>query len=115
MTEKELRNLKRFQLLELLIMQTKETETLKQQLEEMKTRQQERDIRIANMGSLAEASLELHGVFGAAQKAADQYIDAAKKEAASIVEDAKKEAAEILRRAQNEMECVAILKERFGK
>lgn len=115
MTEKELRKLKRFQLLELLIMQTKETETLQQKLEELQTREKERDIQIANLGSVAEASLELHGVFAAAQKAADDYLAAAQKQAEEIVADAQTQAAEILRRAQNEMECVTILKERFNQ
>lgn len=115
MTEKELRKLKRFQLLELLIMQTKETEELKRQLTEQQAREAERDIRIANLGSVAEAAMEVHGVFAAAQAAADEYLKAAQKQAADIVADAQRQAADIRHRAHNEMECAAIIKERFNQ
>jgi len=113
MTDKELRKLKRFQLLELLIMQIKENEDLRQQLNDAESREQERDLRLADLGSVAEASMELHGVFTAAQKAADDYLAAARRQAEDIVADAHRQAKEILRRAQNEVECTAILQEHF--
>ena len=51
-------------------------------------------------GSIAEAALQLGGVFEAAQKAADLYIDAAKKRAQEIEDEAHKKAAAILTQAQ---------------
>lgn len=115
MTEKELRKLKRFQVLELLIIQIKENEDLRQQLTDMESRRQERDIQLANLGSVAEVSMELHGVFAAAQKAADDYLAAARRQAEDIVADAHKQAEDILRRAKNEVECTAILQEHFNQ
>ena len=81
MTEKELRKLNRYQLLELLVMQTERVEKLQKQLEQKEAQFNDQDIRLTTMGSIAEATLELHGVFEAAQAAADTYLTAAKAEA----------------------------------
>lgn len=75
MTEKELRKLGRAELLELLLEQSKENERLYELLEEKTELLEERTIAMDNAGSIAEASLQLSGVFAAAQKAADQYLD----------------------------------------
>lgn len=75
MTDKELRKLKRSELLEMLIEQQKELNDVKKQLEEAKARLESRDIAIRQAGSIAEAALQLNGVFEAAQKAADQYLE----------------------------------------
>lgn len=74
MTDKELRRLNRRQLLELLVEQAKETEQLQTELAQLKARLEEREIRIQESGSIAEAALRLNGVFEAAQAAADQYL-----------------------------------------
>ena len=57
MTEKELRKLNRYQLLELLVMQTERVEKLQKQLEQMEAQFNDQDIRLTAMGSIAEASL----------------------------------------------------------
>lgn len=75
MTDRELRQLKRTDLLELLIAQMKENETLKAQLEEAQTALEERTIAMEKAGSIAEASLVLNGVFQAAQAAGQQYLE----------------------------------------
>lgn len=100
MTEKDLRKLNRYQLLELLIAQTERGDKLQARLEEAEQLLRDQDINISSLGSIAEASLQLGGVFQAAQAAADLYIDAAKKHAEEIEEDAYKKAAEILMQAQ---------------
>lgn len=74
MTEKELRGLSRADLLELLIEQTKKNELLQQQLDEATAKLQSRELTISNAGSIAEASLQLSGVFEAAQTAGEQYL-----------------------------------------
>lgn len=79
MTDKELRKLKRVELLEMLIEQSKENEELKRQLQEANEKLQSRDIMIKNSGSIAEAALKLNSVFEAAQKAAEQYLDNVKR------------------------------------
>ena len=79
MTDKELRKLKRVELLEMLIEQSKENEELKRQLEEAKEKLESRDIMLRQSGSIAEAALKLNGVFEAAQKAAEQYLENVKR------------------------------------
>lgn len=75
MTEKELRRLSRTELLEMLLKQSKETERLQDELKQAKTKWKSREIMIQDAGSIAEASLRINGVFEAAQRAADQYIE----------------------------------------
>ena len=74
MTDKELRRLKRVDLLELLIAQTRENDRLKKELAEAQAQLEERGVILAQAGSIAEAALQLNNVFQAAQAAADQYI-----------------------------------------
>lgn len=75
MTEKELKKLNRAELLELLLIQTKETERLRRKLAQAESMLSERNLRIQNAGSLAQAVVELNGVMEAAQAAAQQYLD----------------------------------------
>ncbi len=74
MTEKELRKLKRIEILELLLEQSRENERLKEQLAEMNKKLEDKEIAIKESGSIAEAALKLSGIFEAAQRAADQYL-----------------------------------------
>ena len=75
MTPKELRRLSRRELLEMLIHQTRKVEQLEQQLEEANQKLNDKYITIENAGSLADAVMQLNGVFEAAQKAAEQYVE----------------------------------------
>ena len=59
-----------------------------------------RDMKILRLGSIAEASLELSGIFDATQKAADLYFEAARAQADELVRDAQKEAQQILQEAE---------------
>ena len=61
MTEKDLRKLNRYQLLELLLVQTKRVEELQARLEEAEKQLNEQDLKMSSMGSIAEASLQLGG------------------------------------------------------
>ena len=88
MTEKELRKLNRYQLLELLMMQTEENRQLQQEIDRLRQQQ----MQLEEMGSVAEAALLLNGVFEAAQKAADDYVNEARDRAQRIVERARLEA-----------------------
>lgn len=74
MTDKELKRLSRSELLEMLIAQASENEKLKQELADARAALQDRTIAIDQAGSIAEASLQLSGVFEAAQAAAEQYL-----------------------------------------
>jgi len=75
MTDKEVQKLKRVDLLELLIEQSKEVESLRDELKETKKQLEDKKICIEQAGSIAEASLLLNGVFDAAQSAAQQYLE----------------------------------------
>lgn len=77
MTEKELRKLNRYQLLELLIIQTERANNLQKQLDEAQKKLNQREIEMTVVGSIAEASMQLSGVFEAAQRAAEMYLEAA--------------------------------------
>lgn len=103
MTEKDLKKLNRYQLLELLIVQTDRAEKLQVKLEEAEKQLKDRNVKMETLGSLAEASLQLGGVFQAAQEAADLYIAGAKKRAEEIEEAAHRKAAEILLQAQTHL------------
>ena len=100
MTEKDLKKLNRYQLLELLIVQTDRADKLQAKLDIVEKQLENQELQISSLGSIAEASLQLKGVFQAAQDAADMYIDAAKKRAQEIEDAAHKKAAEILVQAQ---------------
>lgn len=100
MTEKDLRKLNRYQLLELLVVQTERADKLQAKLDAAENQLAERQLQLSSLGSIAEASLQLNGVFQAAQQAADQYMEAAEKHAKQIEEDAHKKAAQILLQAQ---------------
>ena len=75
MTDKELRKLKRNELLEIMIELEKENIELKKRLEAAESELESRKIALSEVGSIAEAALALNDVFGAAQRAADQYIE----------------------------------------
>lgn len=75
MTAKELQRLNRHELLEMLIAQTEKIEHLQHQLEAAESELHSKRITIENAGSIAEASLQLNGVFEAAQNAAEEYLE----------------------------------------
>lgn len=75
MTEKELLKLKKSELLEIMLAQSKEIDKLRAKLAKVQAQLAEREIAIKESGSIAEASLKLNKVFEEAQKAADQYVE----------------------------------------
>lgn len=100
MTEKDLKKLNRYQLLELLIMQTERADKLQAIIDNTTKQLNEQELKLASLGSIAEAALELKGVFQLAQDAADMYVHAAQKRAAEIEEEARKKASEIITLAE---------------
>lgn len=75
MTERELRRLSRTDLLELLLAQRRENEQLRCILDETQAQLADRTIKIDRAGSIAEASLQLSGIFAAAQDSCQYYMD----------------------------------------
>lgn len=121
MTDKELQKLKRPELLEIMLGLQNELDKEREENESLRARLGEKDIAIEKSGSIAEAALEINGVFDAAQKAADVYLDNVKKmhleeerhhteaiakanaEAEAILADAKREAETL--KAKADIEC----------
>ena len=122
---KELRRLKRKDLLELLLEQSKENEdqrlllaVQKKKILHLEQRLADKRIDIAEAGNLAEASLKLNGIFDAAQAAAQQYLDnlkmtdercaemenAAKERCDAMTEETMKKCEELNRKTQEEVD-----------
>lgn len=74
MADYDLRKLSRAQLLEMLLAQTKEVAKLQEELQQMQHQLDDRRIRLSEAGNIAEAALQLNGVFSAAQAAAEEYL-----------------------------------------
>ena len=74
MTEKELLKLKRSEMLEIMLAQSREIDRLRKELEEAKAQVEDKEIRLRESGSIAEASLRLTNIFEEAQKAANIYL-----------------------------------------
>lgn len=108
MTEKELRKLNRYQLLELLVVQTERADKLQARLEAMESQISQQYLQAFSLGSIAEASLQLNGVFEAAQKAADAYIAAAQKKAAEIEAEAQEKANAMIAQAYEYADALKI-------
>ena len=101
MTDKELRKLRRDDLLQILINQQRQIDALNEQIEVDKEALANRDLAIRESGTLAEAALRMNGVFEAAQKAADEYLQQMRKRADEMVAEAEKRAAELQQQAEN--------------
>lgn len=73
MTNKELKKLNRTDLIALLLEVSRENQQLKEELEQTKEKLQSKTIAIDQAGSLADAAIQLNGVFAAAEDACQQY------------------------------------------
>lgn len=111
MTDRELKRLSRSELLEMLLAQSRELQSVQARLDKAEAALRQRDIAIKNAGSIAEAALRLNGVFDAAQSACEQYMEnirrfsqqkeEAEAEARAIIAAAEKRCAEMERAAQS--------------
>ena len=116
MPDRELRHMRRTELVEIILALKQSEDRLRAENAALSAQLQERQIHIENAGSIAQAALELNKVFEAAQAAADEYVasvlaankntDAA---ASALRAQAEAEAQQILARAQTEADCKAML------
>ena len=121
MTEKELKRLSRAELLELLLLQTRETERAQARAKQLEENLSKRQLKIQEAGDLAHAVLAVNGVMETAQRAAKQYLEnieqmqsETKERCAEIIEKARQEAERIIREAkeaQKEPDTDQILEE----
>lgn len=107
MADRELRRMRRTELVEIIYALKQSEDQLKAENAALTAQLQERQIRIENAGSIAQAALELNKVFEAAQAAADEYLHAvqvnnadANTTAANTLAQARSEAQRILAQAQ---------------
>ena len=118
MKEKDLKRLSREELLELLLIQTKESERLEKELEKAKTEHENRRIDIEQAGTLADASVRINGVFNATEAAAKQYLEnivrmeiETREKCRKILEDAEYEAERIKKKKPKDSVTDALLEE----
>lgn len=120
MNNHDLKKLNRVELLQILIDQMKENEGLLAENKRLAQMLDDRRMDLKNCGSIAEAALELNGVFQAADAAAKEYVanartasesaermlKAARVKSKEIVVQAEKEAAQIKANAQAEADTI---------
>lgn len=75
---KELKKMSRQELIELLLAQSKAMDELTLELTRKEELLEERNIKISECGSIAEASLKINDVFESCQRACNQYLDSIK-------------------------------------
>ena len=85
MTDKELKKLKRAELLQLLVTQSREIDRLRNELDEANRKLEDRNLGKEKVGSLAEASLAAYSVIENTQKAADLYLENVKRRAEELL------------------------------
>lgn len=98
MTQKELKRLSRAELLELLLVQTREVERLREELAQTREELAQRRLKLEQAGDLATAVVMVNQVVEAAQAAADQYLDNIR----AMEEETRQKCEEILRAAREE-------------
>ena len=74
MTDKELKRLGRAELIDIIFELQKQCDAYTEQNRELQEKLEKRELYLSEAGSIAEASLQINGVFEAAQAAADQYL-----------------------------------------
>lgn len=75
MTGKKMKKLRRAELLEMLIEQTKRGDALEQEIALLREQLQSRELSLREAGTLAEASIRINAVFEAADAAAAMYLE----------------------------------------
>lgn len=117
MTDKELRRLSRAELVDIIFELQKRCEECYGTIDKLQKALDEKELRMAKAGSIAEAAVQINGVLEAAQAAAEQYllsIRAAEKTAQAklavtdrqcqtMLESAAQKAAEIIASAEQKL------------
>lgn len=112
MDDKKLRKISKKELLELLLSQAKRIEELESELLETKNKLNSKEIMIDEVGSLAEASLKLNGIFEVAQETANQYMFNIKEKCRKLEEDTNQKC---LKREQEMNEYLIQVEENIKK
>ena len=107
MAGKELKRLSRRELVDIIYQLKKNEQETQEALTALRAEQEEKRLRIAEAGSVAQAAVEITQLLSAAQKTADLYLqeiaarkEETEKECARLLEEAKKQAEAILTEAR---------------
>lgn len=113
MAEKDIRKLRRSELIEIIYQLKKSEQNLQTQVEALQSQLLDRTMKMEEAGSIAEAALLLSDVFSSAQTAADTYVAEVKSryaqaeaECSNMISQAKKEAEAILREANRQKDSI---------
>ena len=103
MSNKELKRLSRRELVDIIYQLKKSEQEMQEEIESLKKELEDRRIRIATAGSIADAAMSITNVFSTAQKTAELYLreiscmkEDTEKACAKKIEDAEKKVEEIL-------------------
>ena len=94
MDDKEFRKLRREDLIEIIYQYQRREQRLIAENENLRAQLEDRRIRMEKTGSIAEASLALSGIFAAAQRAADLYLQSVREQAVRAADPPSVSAAE---------------------
>lgn len=113
MSDAKLKHLSRGELIDIIYQYQCKNQEQAEKIKELTARLEDRQMRMRNAGSIAEAALSLNHVFEAAQLAADQYVQELKRANADqenqvrqILEEAEEKAERIRQQAQIEAEVM---------
>ena len=114
MDKKSLRGYNREDLMDLLLKQAKKLDAVQKEVIDLKEKIDNKDIKIQNAGSIADAAISLNDIFENAQNAANQYVyniknldeDSLDNFYEKILEDAHKKADDIINKANTKAENI---------
>ena len=110
MVSKELRKLNRRELVDVIYQLKKNEEQMQEKIETLEAELEERRIHLSEVGSIAEATTSITGIFSVAQSTADLYLH----EISSMKEDAQREYEKLIEEAEKKAEAIMIdVKKRY--
>lgn len=107
MADRELRHMRRTELVEIIFALKQSEDQLKAENADLTAKLEQRQIHLDSAGSIAQAALELNHVFEAAQAAADDYLASVRSVDRDALQAQAKAEAEQLK-AQTKRECDAL-------
>lgn len=97
---KELKHLRRSELIEIIYLLQKNEQKLTAQVAELQEQLDLRNLRISDAGSVAEASLAITDIFARAQEAADIYLEEIKRRRDEVVRVSREIVADVEKQAE---------------
>ena len=100
MVSKELRKLNRRELVDVIYQLKKNEEQMQEKIDALEAELEERRIHLSEVGSIAEATTSITGIFSVAQSTADLYLH----EISSMKEDSQREYEKLIEEAEKKVE-----------